>query len=163
MVDFLSFETLEAPEFGEDTVSRDSSVLRSTAPDYGSKQMAADDSALKTSGEERKREIASDKTTEKSDKSKPPRWFTLKSTFALVRPNLGYLMLRFSTSVIIGGSYITEAVIFGYNVNSFSPCRGDKIRPGGYLYRLLLFIMTLVEFSANVVCRCALIGLRRRS
>ncbi|KAF5630179.1 multidrug resistance [Fusarium sp. NRRL 25303] len=69
MVEFQSVKTLEAPDLGEYTVSRDSSVIRSTPPDYDSKQMAADYSALKTSGEERKRENASDKTTEKSDKS----------------------------------------------------------------------------------------------
>ncbi|KAF5964528.1 multidrug resistance 1 2 [Fusarium coicis] len=156
MVEFQNLETLEAPAIPGDDVSRDSSVIRSTLPDYGSKEMAVEDSALKSSGEEIKKETASDKTAEESDRSKPPRWFTLKFTFALVRPNLGYLMLGLSASVIIGGSYIAEAVIFGHTVNSLSPCGvADKIRDGGESYGLLFFVMALLEFSANVIAGCA--------
>ncbi|RKK10271.1 Leptomycin B resistance protein pmd1 [Fusarium oxysporum] len=156
MVEFQNLDTLEAPAKPEDSVSRDSRAIRNTSPDYGSKEMTVEDSAVKTPVEETKKETGSDKTVEESDKSTPPRWFTIKFAFALVRPNLGYLILCLSASVIIGGSYISEAVIFGHTVNSLSPCGGaDKIRHGGQLYGLLFFIMALVEFSANVVGGCA--------
>ncbi|KAF5227785.1 hypothetical protein FANTH_14675, partial [Fusarium anthophilum] len=156
MVEFQNLETLEVPAIPEDTVNRDSSAIHGELPDYGSKEMPAEDSVLKTSGEETKTQTDSDKTVEESDKSKSPRWFTLKFTFALVRPNLGYLILGLSGSVIIGGSYMAEAVIFGHTVSSLSPCGGaDNIRHGGHLYGLLFFILALVEFSANVVGGCA--------
>lgn len=85
-------------------------------------------------------------------KRKRSRWFTTKFTLSLLRPNMGYLMLGLAMSVLIGGSYIAEAVIFGHTVNSLSPCGGaDNIRYGGHLYGLLFFIMAIVEFSANVI------------
>ncbi|RYC79266.1 Leptomycin B resistance protein pmd1 [Fusarium oxysporum f. sp. narcissi] len=156
MVEFQNLETLEMPAIPEDTANRDSGAIHGELPDYGSKEMPTEDSVLKTFGHETKTQTDSDKTVEESDKSKPPRWFTLKFTFVLVRPNLGYLILGLSASVIIGGSYIAEAVIFGHTVSSLSPCGGaHNIRHGGDLYGLLFFILALVEFSANVVGGCA--------
>jgi ABC-type multidrug transport system fused ATPase/permease subunit len=87
---------------------------------------------------------------------KRTRWFTMKFTFSLLRPNLGYVMLGLAMSVIIGGSYTAEAVIFGHTIGSLNPCIGaDGIRDGGHLYGLLFFIMALVELSANIVGGCA--------
>ncbi|KAJ5450205.1 ABC multidrug transporter mdr4 [Penicillium daleae] len=80
----------------------------------------------------------------------------MKFTFSLLRPNLGYVMLGLAMSVIIGGSYTAEAVIFGHTIGSLNPCIGaDGIRDAGHLYGLLFFIMALVELSANIVGGCA--------
>lgn len=157
MVEFQNLETVDMPTIPEAYVSRDtSSSIHGELDGSGAKEMAADVSLSKTPGEETKTQVGSDETVEEGDKPKPPRWFTLKFTFALVRPNLGYLVLGLSASVVIGGSYIAEAVIFGHTISSLSLCTGaDNIRHGGHLYGLLFFIMALVEFSANIVSGCA--------
>jgi ATP-binding cassette, subfamily B (MDR/TAP), member 1 len=156
MVQFQNLETLEMPVMSEDTVSPYKSSIHCELPDLRSKEMPVQESVRKTSGEETKTRTGSDDTVEEPDNLNPPRWLTAKFMFALVRPNIGYLILGLSASVIIGGSYIAEAVIFGHTVSSLSPCGGaDNIRHGGHLYGLLFFIMALVEFSANVVGGCA--------
>ncbi|KAM6511077.1 ABC multidrug transporter mdr4 [Fusarium solani] len=157
MVEFQNLETVDMPTIPEAYVSRDtSSSIHGELDGSGAKEMAADVSLSKTPGEGTKTQVGSDETVEEGDKPKPPRWLTLKFTFALVRPNLGYLVLGLSASVVIGGSYIAEAVIFGHTISSLSLCTGaDNIRHGGHLYGLLFFIMALVEFSANIVSGCA--------
>jgi ABC-type multidrug transport system fused ATPase/permease subunit len=87
---------------------------------------------------------------------KRTRWFTTKFTFSLLRPNIGYVILGLAMSVVIGGSYTAEAVIFGHTIGSLNPCiEADGIRHGGHLYGLLFFIMALVELFANVIGGCA--------
>ncbi|KAJ5314286.1 uncharacterized protein N7443_001170 [Penicillium atrosanguineum] len=89
-------------------------------------------------------------------KAKRSRWFVTRFAFSLIRPNMGYVFLGLGMAVLIGGSYIAEAVIFGHTVGSLSPCNGTEgIRHGGHLYGLLFFIMALIELSANVVGGCA--------
>lgn len=83
-------------------------------------------------------------------------WFTTKYTFSLARPNLHFILAGLVMSVLIGGSYTAEAVIFGHTVGSLSPCRGAaSILHSGNLYGLLFFILALVKFSANVGSGCA--------
>ncbi|KAM0421200.1 hypothetical protein ACHAPT_011092 [Fusarium lateritium] len=157
MVKFQNLGALDMPAIPEANVQRDtSSYIHGELYDSGTKEMPAEVSISKTPAEETKTQTGSDETAEEGDKPKRSRWFTLKFTFALVRPNLGYLVLGLSASVVIGGSYISEAVIFGHTISSLSPCTGaDNIRHGGQLYGLLFFVMALVEFSANIVSGCA--------
>ncbi|KAF4996786.1 hypothetical protein FDECE_12302 [Fusarium decemcellulare] len=157
MVEFQNLETLDMPAIPDAYTGRDtSSSIHDALQDSGTKEIPADVNISKTPEEATKTQAELDKTPEEGDKTKPSRWFTLKFTLALVRPNLGYLILGLSASVIIGGSYIAEAVIFGHTISSLSPCTGaDNIRHGGHLYGLLFFIMALVEFSANLVAGCA--------
>ncbi|GIK04542.1 ABC multidrug transporter mdr4 [Aspergillus viridinutans] len=82
--------------------------------------------------------------------------FVTRYTFALIRPSLHWVMLGLAMSVIIGGSYSAEAIVFGHTVGSLSPCRSaEAISHDGNLYGLLFFILALVEFGANVVGGCA--------
>lgn len=120
----------------------------------------ATDDALPPYATESEKEKEKKKCLKKELKEKKgckrTRWFTMKFTFSLLRPNLGYVMLGLAMSVIIGGSYTAEAVIFGHTIGSLNPCIGaDGIRDGGHLYGLLFFIMALVELSANIVGGCA--------
>ncbi|KAJ5682430.1 hypothetical protein N7462_005595 [Penicillium macrosclerotiorum] len=101
--------------------------------------------------QEAKKKINSSKKT-----AKRSRWFTTKVVFSLVRPDMGYITLGLAMSVVIGGSYTAEAVIFGHTVGSLSPCAGsDSIRNSGQLYGLLFFVMALVELFTNVIGGCA--------
>lgn len=89
-------------------------------------------------------------------KKKRSGWFTTKYTFSLVRPNILFLLLGLAMSVIIGGTYSAEAVVFGHTVGELSPCRGAaSIRDSGDLFGLLFFVLALVAFGANVFSGCA--------
>jgi ATP-binding cassette subfamily B (MDR/TAP) protein 1 len=106
-----------------------------------------------TEREKKKREK---KELKAKNKAKRSGWFTTKFTFSLLRPNMHFILIGFAMSVIIGGSYSAEAVIFGHTVGALSPCDGaDGIRQSGNLYGLLFFIMALIELLANVVSGCA--------
>ena len=77
---------------------------------------------------------------------------TIKNAFPLIRPNLLYIFIGLATSVIIGGSYSGEAVIFGHTVGSLSPCKEPfEIRDSGKLFGLLFFILALIEFFAVII------------
>lgn len=105
---------------------------------------------------ERKKRRHKKREREVEKERKRSRWFTARFTFSLLRPNIGYVLLGLAMSVVIGGSYTAEAVIFGHTISSLSPCIGaEAIQHGGHLYGLLFFIMAIVEFSANVVGGCA--------
>ncbi|RAK98668.1 ABC transporter ATP-binding protein [Aspergillus ibericus CBS 121593] len=89
-------------------------------------------------------------------KQKRSGWFTIKYTFSLMRTNLPLIFLGLCMSIIIGGSYSAEAIVFGHTVGSLSPCRpSSAIRDSGDLYGLLFFVLALVELTANVVGGCA--------
>ncbi|EAW07563.1 ABC transporter ATP-binding protein [Aspergillus clavatus NRRL 1] len=95
---------------------------------------------------------------EKKKKKKRQRsgWFVTRYMFSLVRPNLHWIMLGLAMSVIIGGSYSAEAIVFGHTVGSLSLCRpAEAISHDGNLYGLLFFILALIELAANVVGGCA--------
>ncbi|PKX94098.1 ABC transporter ATP-binding protein [Aspergillus novofumigatus IBT 16806] len=98
----------------------------------------------------------SEEEAKKKKKRTRSAGFVTRYTFALIRPNLHWVMLGLAMSVIIGGSYSAEAIVFGHTVGSLSPCRSaEAISHDGNLYGLLFFILALVEFGANVVGGCA--------
>ncbi|KAL1969362.1 hypothetical protein VTN77DRAFT_9555 [Rasamsonia byssochlamydoides] len=99
-------------------------------------------------------ESTTGQTTTGTDSKKPTRssWSTIKHTFPLLRPNLGFICLGIASAAIMGGSYSGEAVLFGHTVGSLSPCKGPaSIRHSGHLYGLLFFILALIEFTAVIV------------
>ncbi|KKA23303.1 ABC transporter [Rasamsonia emersonii CBS 393.64] len=96
-----------------------------------------------------------EKSTEDNKKNKPKKrslWSTLKHTFPLIRPNMGFIFLGIASAAVVGGSYSGEAILFGHTVGSLRPCKGvSSIRHSGHLYGLLFFILALIEFTAVVV------------
>lgn len=94
----------------------------------------------------------SSKGADGKNKKKRSGWFTTKYTFSLVRPNILFILLGLAMSVIIGGTYSAEAVVFGHTVGELSPCKGpSSISDSGDLFGLLFFILALVAFAANVI------------
>jgi ABC-type multidrug transport system fused ATPase/permease subunit len=143
-------------EINEARLEESSPDASETLPGVSSTSLTKDSQpkyAVESVDEKSNEAVESKDEKENGDKKrKHSRWFTMKFTLSLLRPNMGYLLLGLAMSVLIGGSYIAEAVIFGHTVNSLSPCIGaDSIRHGGHLYGLLFFIMAIVEFSANVI------------
>jgi ATP-binding cassette subfamily B (MDR/TAP) protein 1 len=151
MVKLQNFETISMSEFAtDDSISNFSveKVEAQLAP--FDKQTAMLDEKTAINEEIRSAEQSND-NNEKS-KSARSRWSTVKHTFQLFRPNLGFIFLGISAAAIVGGSYTGEAVLFGHTVGSLSPCKGaPSIRHSGHLYGLLFFILALIEFTAVVV------------
>jgi ABC-type multidrug transport system fused ATPase/permease subunit len=81
---------------------------------------------------------------------------TTRIYFSFIRPNLLLIVLGLAMSVIIGGSYSANAILFGNTVGGLSPCKGTpNIRHSGNLFGLMFFIVGLVELFANVIGGCA--------
>ncbi|TGZ80675.1 multidrug resistance protein 1 [Ascodesmis nigricans] len=86
------------------------------------------------------------------DKPKFALWPTLTGIAKLSKPQLLFIIIGLAGSVIVGGAYSGEAVIFGHTIGSLSPCNDSSyIRNKGELFGLLFFILALVEVTANVV------------
>ncbi|KKY25491.1 putative multidrug resistance protein 1 [Phaeomoniella chlamydospora] len=77
---------------------------------------------------------------------------TLPHALQLVRPSRFYILIGLATSVVIGGSYSGEAVIFGHTIGDLAPCRGaSNILASGRLYGLLFFILAIVELITVMI------------
>ncbi|OBT65000.1 hypothetical protein VE03_05700 [Pseudogymnoascus sp. 23342-1-I1] len=69
-----------------------------------------------------------------------------------LRPHLLVLLVALIGSIIVGGAFSGEAVIFGNTVGSLSPCNSaDSIRSRGDFYGLMFFVLAIIEFFANLV------------
>lgn len=66
-----------------------------------------------------------------------------------------YRLLIFASlfaSVVVGGAFSSEAVIFGNTVGNLNPCKSpDSIRFAGKFFGLMFFILAIIEFFANLV------------
>lgn len=92
------------------------------------------------------------KPVEDSKATKRGIWSTLSGVGTLTRAQAFYLLIAFTASAVVGGSYSGEAVIFGHTVSSFSACRtAEQILSSGRFWGLLFFILAIIEFFANLV------------
>ena len=90
-------------------------------------------------------------TSSQSTKAKP-RFRTGRTYAKLARPQLLLVFVGLVGTIVAGGSYSSEAVIFGQVVGRLNPCEGSSsIRATGNLFGLLFFILGLAEFFANIV------------
>ncbi|KAJ5361381.1 hypothetical protein N7541_002225 [Penicillium brevicompactum] len=146
-------QTHEAAIISELPVDNKEALLDVIGTDIVDETLPAYEAKKETEKEKKKREK---KELKDKRKSKHSGWYITKFTLSLLRPNVHFILIGFAMSVVIGGSYSAEAVIFGHTVGALSPCDGaDGIRHSGNLYGLLFFIMALVELLANVVSGCA--------
>ncbi|KAI1815262.1 P-loop containing nucleoside triphosphate hydrolase protein [Poronia punctata] len=79
-----------------------------------------------------------------------PTWPILKRMGSLTRPYLFWLFIAFFAALIVGGTYLGSALIFGNTIGSLSPCNTEQaIRAAGSLFGLLYFVLAIIEFFAN--------------
>ncbi|KAJ4300588.1 hypothetical protein N0V88_003267 [Collariella sp. IMI 366227] len=79
-------------------------------------------------------------------------WALLRGYGPAVRPHLLVIALALIASIIVGGAFSGEAVIFGNTVDSLNVCRTpDDIRSSGNFYGLMFFVLAIIEFFANTV------------
>ncbi|KAL2256851.1 hypothetical protein VTK26DRAFT_1028 [Humicola hyalothermophila] len=69
-----------------------------------------------------------------------------------VRPHLLVIVFALLGSIIVGGAFSGEAVIFGNTVDQLNVCRSpESIRASGRFFGLMFFVLAIIEFFANVV------------
>ncbi|KAJ5651775.1 P-loop containing nucleoside triphosphate hydrolase protein [Penicillium longicatenatum] len=79
-------------------------------------------------------------------------WALCKGFAPTLRPHMLVIFLALLGSVIVGGAFSGEAVIFGNTVGSLNPCNSAAyIRSQGDFYGLMFFVLAIIEFFANVV------------
>lgn len=81
-----------------------------------------------------------------------PSISNLTGVLIMARPYAGFICLGIFASIIVGGSYSAEAVIFGNTVGELSSCKTpDSIRTKGAFFGLMFFVLACIEFFANSI------------
>lgn len=89
---------------------------------------------------------------EQQEETRTSFWGVIKGYGPVLRPHLLVVFLALIASIIVGGSFSGEAVIFGNTVASLNPCKTpDSIRASGNFFGLMFFILAIIEFFANIV------------
>ena len=89
---------------------------------------------------------------QRSDQGSPHPGYVgaFRSYAALARPHTLLLTIGLVGSLIAGGSFSGDAVIFGTTIGQLDPCRGSKtIRSAGRLAGLLFFVLAVLAFLGN--------------
>lgn len=82
-------------------------------------------------------------------------WALVRGYAPALRPHLLFVLMAFLGSIVVGGAFSGEAVIFGNVVGSLNPCySAASILNRGDFYGLMFFILAIIEFFANVVSWC---------
>jgi ABC-type multidrug transport system fused ATPase/permease subunit len=77
-------------------------------------------------------------------------WVLIKGYAPAVHPHLLMVALALLGSILVGGAFSGEAVIFGNTVDSLNICRSpDSIRASGDFFGLMFFVLAIIEFFAN--------------
>ncbi|TRX91813.1 hypothetical protein FHL15_007366 [Xylaria flabelliformis] len=96
-----------------------------------------------------KQEVAI-KGLKEGEPDQPPAWSTMRRLGSFTRPHLLWLFIAFFGSLIVGGTYLGSALIFGNTIGALSPCNTEQaIRAAGSLFGLLYFVLAIAEFFAN--------------
>ncbi|KAL1856311.1 hypothetical protein Daus18300_010796 [Diaporthe australafricana] len=96
-------------------------------------------------------------STEEGEEDEPPTppkslWALCKGYAPALRPHLLVLLVALLGSVIVGGAFSGEAVIFGNTVGSLNVCKSaSSIRDAGDFFGLMFFVLAIIEFFANVM------------
>ncbi|KAL9594383.1 MAG: hypothetical protein Q9219_007061 [cf. Caloplaca sp. 3 TL-2023] len=93
------------------------------------------------------------RSTDKSGRGKPnSRRSTSKTFNRLARPQLLSLAIGLAGTILAGGVYSGDAVIFGTTISKLNPCRGiASIRNTGDLAGILFITLAVSAFLANSI------------
>ncbi|KAJ5234569.1 ABC transporter integral membrane type 1 [Penicillium citrinum] len=139
---------------GEDGFSTEDQILGELKKmDSEEKQVANVDDEKISTDDNPKANISDSK---KNKAPKVSKSLSVNTCFTFIRPNLLYIVIGLFMSVIIGGSYSSNAILFGNTVGGLSPCMGTPhIRYSGNLFGGMFFMVGVVELFANVIGGCA--------
>ncbi|KAJ5733604.1 leptomycin B resistance protein pmd1 [Penicillium malachiteum] len=97
---------------------------------------------------------ADEKEDEEEGELEAPRkslWALIKGYAPTTRPHLLVIAVALIGSVIVGGAFSGEAVIFGNTVGALEPCNTPSyIRSKGSFYGLMFCVLAIIELFANV-------------
>ena len=127
--------------------------------DIGSVAMSSDreedeDPEKKASASIREAPIAASVEAGDDEPETPSKslWALLRGYAPAVRPHLLVIAFALIGSIIVGGAFSGEAVIFGNTVESLNVCRSpDSIRSSGNFFGLMFFVLAIIELFANAV------------
>ncbi|KAI1113202.1 P-loop containing nucleoside triphosphate hydrolase protein [Nemania sp. NC0429] len=95
-----------------------------------------------------KQEVAMKDPTE--EKPRQSAWSTTQRIGSLARPHLLWLFIAFFGSLIVGGTYLGSALIFGNTIQALGACNTSQaIKAAGSFFGLLYFVLAIIEFFAN--------------
>ena len=95
--------------------------------------------------------------SESGEEDEPPSpkkslWDLAKGYAPALKPHLLVIFVALLGSVVVGGAFSGEAVIFGNTVGSLNPCKTPAfIRSHGNFFGLMFFVLAIIEFFANLV------------
>ncbi|TGO38807.1 hypothetical protein BHYA_0067g00380 [Botrytis hyacinthi] len=101
-----------------------------------------------------KKEAAGDVPEEDQEPETPKKsiWALMKGYAPTLRPHFLTIFIALVASIVVGGAFSGEAVIFGNTVGSLNPCKSASyIDSKGNFYGLLFFILAIIEFFGNLV------------
>lgn len=103
---------------------------------------------------EAKEETVTDSLDEEQEPETPNKslWALMKGYAPALRPHYLMIFIALVASIVVGGAFSGEAVIFGNTVGSLNPCKSASyIDSKGNFYGLLFFILAIIEFFGNLV------------
>lgn len=79
-------------------------------------------------------------------------WMLIRGYAPAIRPHILVMFLAVLGSVVVGGSFSGEAVIFGNTVGSLNLCKTPQsIRSRGDFFGLMFFVLAIIELFANII------------
>lgn len=105
-----------------------------------------------TSKEKPAPESAEEEEEDEPETPSKSLWALCKGYGPALRPHLLVLLVALLGSIIVGGAFSGEAVIFGNTVGSLNICKSaSSIREAGDFFGLMFFVLAIIEFFANVM------------
>lgn len=133
----------DSPTGKDDHVSLTETLIENDAPAGNDNESTKEKPAPESPAEEEEDEP---ETPSKS------LWALCKGYGPALRPHLLVLLVALLGSIIVGGAFSGEAVIFGNTVGSLNICKSaSSIRDAGDFFGLMFFVLAIIEFFANVM------------
>ncbi|OJD28774.1 abc multidrug transporter [Diplodia corticola] len=97
--------------------------------------------------------VAADSAKDPEEPETPNKslWALVRGYAPAIRPHSLTIAAALLGSIVVGGAFSGEAVIFGNTVGSLSLCHtAASIRDRGDFYGLMFFVLAIIEFFANI-------------
>ncbi|KAG8164848.1 hypothetical protein KVR01_005123 [Diaporthe batatas] len=153
--DLVSMQALGTPSSKSDALGNDSTGGKD---DHVSlTETLIENDAPASNDNESTREKTGQDTPSEGEEEEPETpskslWALCKGYAPALRPHLLVLFVALLGSIIVGGAFSGEAVIFGNTVGSLNICKSaSSIRDAGNFFGLMFFVLAIIEFFANVM------------
>lgn len=156
--DLVKLQTLGTASSSDGTTSETETVAKSEPVASLSSLNEKTEHVSEHQVDNEKKETASNKDeSADAEEDEPPSpkkslWALAKGYAPALRPHTLVIFVALLGSVVVGGAFSGEAVIFGNTVGSLNPCKTPGfIRSHGNLFGLMFFVLAIIEFFANLI------------